>query len=118
MESQSGELLARWAGHHRTGKDIDGLRLMYQDCALRWMNYWAFGPNDFPPFCAEQSRRASSAGQRRQFHRLRAGQGRSSAAGSIRSEGRQFSNTDNVVERHMLQPIGNGVIRTRGKHGP
>ena len=86
--------------------------------ALRWMICWAFGPNDFPPFCAEQSCRVSSAGQRCKFHRWRAGQGRISAAGSSRSEGRQFFNTDNVDERHMLQPIGNGVVRTRGKHGP
>ncbi len=38
----------------RHGKALNGVRPIYQGCALRWANCWAFGPNDFPPFCAEQ----------------------------------------------------------------
>ncbi len=37
------------------------------------MNGWAFGPNDFPYFCAEQNRPADSAEQGCKFHRFLAG---------------------------------------------
>jgi hypothetical protein len=43
---------------------------MYQGFALRWMNGWAFGPDDFPYFCVEQNRPSDSAKQRYKFHRF------------------------------------------------
>ena len=49
------------------------MRPIYQGFALRWMNGWAFGPNDFPYFCAEQNRPAGSAEQGCKFHRFCAG---------------------------------------------
>ena len=36
------------------------MRPLHQGCALRWMNGWAFSPDDFPYFCAEQNRPAGS----------------------------------------------------------
>ena len=37
------------------------MRPIYQGFALRWMNGWAFGPDDLSNFCAEQNRPAGSA---------------------------------------------------------
>ena len=39
------------------------VRPKYQGFALRWMNGWAFGPDDVPYFCTEQNRPAGSAEQ-------------------------------------------------------
>ena len=38
--------------------------------ALRWMNGWAFGPDDFSNFRAEQNRPAGSAEHECGFHRF------------------------------------------------
>jgi hypothetical protein len=69
----SGELLARWAEDRKTQQNEHAVRPIYQGFALRWMNGWAFGPNDFPYFCAEQNRPAGSAEQGCKFHQFLAG---------------------------------------------
>jgi hypothetical protein len=40
------------------------VRPIYQGFALRWMNGWTFGPDDFPYFCAKYNRPAGSVEQR------------------------------------------------------
>ena len=47
------------------------MRPIYQGFALRWMNGWAFGPDDISNFCAEQNLpTVKRANRKMKIHRI------------------------------------------------